>query len=251
VLALIHGAFSTPWYSRETQLRRRVNGLNNMLAKVLQLIVAVSWVALGGCGGASANPRDPVRVVDEKSRRAMTERDVVAVANIHHFSVTQSKPHHHELSRRQIEDLTSSLKQGFAETGHMPRFYGEAAEYWFDLQRNWSQLSAQQQRRTREYAASMLRLDPSSQQSALASGTTSQAANRNSARRQSTHDHDSCDCEHRSSHNHGHAHDHDHAHSGSGHEHRRSSGQSSRRDPASVTAEVLNFPLMSDAIFPP
>jgi hypothetical protein len=221
-----------------------------MSAKVLQFIVALSWVALGGCGGASANPRDPVRVADEQSGRVMTERDVIALANIHHFSVTQSKPHHHELSRQQIEDLTSSLKQGFAEIGGMPRFYGEAAEYWFDLQRDWSELSTRQRRQTREYAASMLRLGSSSQ-SVRASGTTSQAANRNSARRQSTHDHDSCDCEHSSSHNHRHAHDHSHTHSGSGHEHRRSSGQSSRRDPASVTAEVLNFPIMSDAIFPP
>jgi hypothetical protein len=226
-----------------------------MSTKVLRLIVALFLVVLSGCGGASANPRDPVRVVDEQSRRVMTERDVIALANIYHFAVTRSKPHHHELSRQQIEDLTSSLQQGFAEADGMPRFYGEAAEYWVDLQRDWSELSTQQQRRTREHAASMLRLGSSSQQSARASGTTSEAANRSSARRQSTHDDDpdSCDCEHRSSHNHRHAHDHDHGHvhSSSGHEHRRSSGQSSRRDPASVTAEVLNFPIMSDAIFPP
>jgi hypothetical protein len=230
-----------------------MNGLSNMSAKILQLILAAFWVVLSGCGGASANPRDPVRVVDEQSRRVMTEQDVIALANIYHFAITRSKPHHHELSRQQIEDLTASLQRGFAEAGGMPRFYGEAAEYWLDLQRDWSELSARQQRRTRELAASMLRLGSSSQQSARASATTSEAANRNSARRQSTHDHNSCDCEHSSSHHdrHAHNHDHDHAHSSSGHEHRRSSGQTRRRDPASVTAEVLNFPIMSDAIFPP
>jgi hypothetical protein len=232
-----------------------MNGLSNMSAKILQLILAAFWVVLSGCGGASANPRDPVRVVDEQSRRVMTERDVIALANIYHFSITRSKPHHHELSRQQIEDLTASLKRGFAETGGMPRFYGEAAEYWFDLQRDWSELSAQQQRRTRENASSMLRLRSSSQQSARVSGTTSEAAKHSSTRRQSKDDHDSCDCEHSSSHHdrhtHDHDHDHHHAHSSSGHEHRRSSAQTRRRDPASVTAEVLNFPVMSDAIFPP
>jgi hypothetical protein len=75
--------------------------------KALQLIVTVSWLALGGCSGASAEPRDPVRVVDEQSRRVMTERDVITLANIHHFAVTESEPHHHELSRRQVEELSA------------------------------------------------------------------------------------------------------------------------------------------------
>jgi len=229
-----------------------------MSAKVLQLIVTVTLVTLGVCGGAFADPRDPVRVVDKKSGRVMTERDVIALANIHHFAVTKSSPHHHELSRQQIDDLASLVNRRIAETGGMPRFYGEAADYWVDVRSDWSELSTKQQRRAREYAASMLRLGSSSQQSARASRPTSQGANHNPTRQQSTHDHASCDCEYRPSHKHRHVHDHqhahnnnNHAHNNSAHENRRSSGQSSPRAPASVTAEVLNFPIMSDSIFPP
>jgi hypothetical protein len=227
-----------------------MNGGNNMSAKVLQWIATASLMMLSGCDGASAAPPDPVRVVDERSGRVMTERDVIALSNIHHFAVTESDPHHHDLSRHQIENLVSLLNRRMAETGRMPQFFSEAAAYWIDLQRGWSKLSAKQQRHTREYAASMLRMGASSQEGARKAQTTTRTPQRSPASRHSGHDHESCGCEHRSSHNHRHVHGHGHASNGSGHKQQRGSGQSSRHNPASVTAEITNAPLALDAIFP-
>jgi hypothetical protein len=102
---------------------------------------------------------DPVRVVDGRSRRLMTERDVIALANIHRFAKSDGPPRHRDLSRQQIEELVSTLKSAVGAKGAMmPRFFGEAAAFWAGVQKAWPQLDAEQKRLARAYAAKMWRI---------------------------------------------------------------------------------------------
>jgi hypothetical protein len=102
---------------------------------------------------------DPVRVVDGRSRRLMTERDVIALANIHRFGKSEGPPRHRDLSRQQIEELVSSLKAAVGgNTGMMPRFFGEAAAFWAGVQKAWPELDAEQRKVARAYAAKTWRI---------------------------------------------------------------------------------------------
>jgi hypothetical protein len=74
---------------------------------------------------------DPVRIADARSRRLMTERDVIALANIRNFAKSSSPPRHKDLSRQQIEDLVALLKENVRDNrGRIPQFFGEAAAFW-------------------------------------------------------------------------------------------------------------------------
>jgi hypothetical protein len=95
---------------------------------------------------------DPVRVVDARSKRLMTERDIVALANIRHFATSDGAPRHKELTRGQIEELASLLNRGVAASGTSPQFYSDAAAYWAGVRQQWPYFSAQQRSMARAYA---------------------------------------------------------------------------------------------------
>jgi len=96
---------------------------------------------------------DPVRVVDRRSRRLMTEQDVIALANIRQFAKSEGPPRHRKLSRQQIEDLVTALNDAVgSNSGKMPQFFGEAAAFWAGVQKAWPQLDAQQRLLARAYA---------------------------------------------------------------------------------------------------
>jgi hypothetical protein len=99
------------------------------------------------------NEADPVRVVDVRSRRLMTERDVIALANLHRFAKSDGPPRHEDLSAEQVEPLTAALQAAVGgNSGNMPPFYGEAAAFWAGVQREWPRLNANQKSLVRAYA---------------------------------------------------------------------------------------------------
>jgi hypothetical protein len=96
---------------------------------------------------------DPVRVVDVRSRRVMTERDVTALANLRRFARSSGEPRHEQPSRRQIEALIAALQASVGgNSGNMPRFFGEAAAFWAGVQHEWPKLNANQKSLVRAYA---------------------------------------------------------------------------------------------------
>jgi len=102
---------------------------------------------------------DPVRVVDVRSKRLMTERDVIALANLHRFSRSNSEPRHEPLSRQQIEQLVAALRAAVGGySGNMPRFYGEAAAFWAGVQQAWPALNTGQRSLVRAYSEKMWRV---------------------------------------------------------------------------------------------
>lgn len=102
---------------------------------------------------------DPVRVVDRRSRRLMTERDVIALANLRRFATSDGPPRHRDLSRPQIEELVAALTAAVGgDTGNMPMFFGEAAAFWAGVRGAWDELDAQQRQLARAYAGRMWRI---------------------------------------------------------------------------------------------
>jgi hypothetical protein len=102
---------------------------------------------------------DPVRVVDTQSRRLMTERDVVALANLRHFAKSQGEPRHRELPRKRIDELVSLLKLRVArDNGTLPQFFGDAAAYWAGVRQQWPYFNAQQRSMARAYARNTWRV---------------------------------------------------------------------------------------------
>jgi hypothetical protein len=96
---------------------------------------------------------DPIRVVDVRSRRVMTERDVIALANLRRFASSGGEPRHHQLSQRQIEALIAALQAAVGgNSGNMPRFFGEAATFWAGVQQEWPNLDDRQKSLVRAYA---------------------------------------------------------------------------------------------------
>lgn len=102
---------------------------------------------------------DPVRVIDVQSRRLMTERDVVALANIRHFARSNGPPRHEELSGQQIDEMVALLRATVGgNSGNMPQFFGEAAAFWAGVQQEWPELDAEQRQLVRAYADRMWRI---------------------------------------------------------------------------------------------
>jgi hypothetical protein len=96
---------------------------------------------------------DPVRVIDRPSRRLMTERDVVALANLHRFAAAQGAPRHGELSRQQVDELARQLAATFDGRGiAMPRWFADAATFWAGVRQQWPYLDGTQQALVRAYA---------------------------------------------------------------------------------------------------
>jgi hypothetical protein len=123
------------------------------------------------------NEPDPVRVVDVRSRRLMTERDVIALANLNRFAKSSQAPRHEPLSRRQIDELVAALRATVGgNSGGMPQFYGEAAAFWAGVQREWPKLSADQKSMARSYAARMWRVQMPAEMYGRLWGLSPQAA---------------------------------------------------------------------------
>jgi hypothetical protein len=120
---------------------------------------------------------DPVRIADARSRRLMTERDVIALANIRNFAKSSGPPRHKELSRRQIEDLVALLKENVGgNRGRMPQFFGEAAAFWAGVREQWPRLSAQEKELARAYALKTWRIQLQPEMYAKLWGLTPRAA---------------------------------------------------------------------------
>lgn len=102
------------------------------------------------------NEPDPVRVVDPSTKRLMTEKDVVALANIYNFARSEGVPRHKELSRQEIDRLVAELDHAFGnhpKAGEMPQFFGEAAAFWTGVRQEWPRLSEEEKRQARAYAS--------------------------------------------------------------------------------------------------
>jgi hypothetical protein len=100
---------------------------------------------------------DPVRVVDPGYKRLMTEKDVVALANIYNFANSEGEPRHKDLSRQGIDRLVAALDRAYGnypEATEMPQFYGETAAFWAGVRQHWPQLTAEEKRQARVYADS-------------------------------------------------------------------------------------------------
>jgi hypothetical protein len=98
---------------------------------------------------------DPARVVNPRSRRLMTERDIVAMANIRDFAKSEGDPRHKNLSRREIDQIVVGLKRVFGDdpkAGEMPQFFGETAAFWAGVQHEWPRFSAEEKALARAYA---------------------------------------------------------------------------------------------------
>jgi hypothetical protein len=101
------------------------------------------------------NEPDPARVVDPGSKRLMTERDVVALANIYNFAKSEGAPRHKELSRQEIDRMVVELDRAFGDhpkAGEMPQFFGETAAFWAGVRQEWPRLSEDEKRQARAYA---------------------------------------------------------------------------------------------------
>lgn len=102
---------------------------------------------------------DPVRVVDVRSKRLMTQQDVIALANLRHFATSDDAPRHRSLSPQQVDELVAALSATFGgNSGRMPRFFGEAAAFWHGVQQEWPRLSADQRNLVRSYAGKLWRI---------------------------------------------------------------------------------------------
>jgi hypothetical protein len=98
---------------------------------------------------------DPVRVADPRWKNLMTERDVVALANICSFTANSNEePRSQEVSRKKIDAMTIELDRHFQQdAGGMDRYFRETAALWAGIKREWPNLSAEQKRKVRAYAA--------------------------------------------------------------------------------------------------
>jgi hypothetical protein len=123
------------------------------------------------------NEPDPVRVVDARSRRLMTERDVIALANLHRFARSDGAPRHEPLSKQQVEQLAAALRAAVGgNSGNMPRFYSEAAAFWAGVQLEWPRLNVDQRSLVRAYAGRTWRIQMSAEMYGRLWGLDPQAA---------------------------------------------------------------------------
>jgi hypothetical protein len=101
---------------------------------------------------------DPVRVFDVRSRRLMTQGDVVALANLRHFVRLGGAPRHRDLSRDQVNALAALLQATVGgNSGRMPQFFGEAAAYWAGVRQAWPSMTVAQRDLALAYAGSTWR----------------------------------------------------------------------------------------------
>jgi hypothetical protein len=102
---------------------------------------------------------DPVRVVDTRSQRIMTERDVIALVNIYRFAKSSGGPVHRDLSRQEIERAVADLTRAVGgASGKMPRFFTEASTFWIGVRQEWPTLSTSEQTLVRAYTTRTWRI---------------------------------------------------------------------------------------------
>jgi hypothetical protein len=97
---------------------------------------------------------NPVRVTDRRSARVMTERDIVALANLRDFARSKGAPRHRDLSRAEIEAAAKKLDALVGgDRGRMPQFFAEASVFWIGVRQEWPKLTSEQRDLARAYAA--------------------------------------------------------------------------------------------------
>jgi hypothetical protein len=97
---------------------------------------------------------NPVRVTDRRSARVMTERDIVALANLRDFARSKGAPRHRDLSRAEIEAAAKKLDALVGgDRGRMPPFFAEASVFWIGVRQEWPKLTSEQRDLARAYAA--------------------------------------------------------------------------------------------------
>jgi hypothetical protein len=102
---------------------------------------------------------NPVRVTDRRSGRVITERDIVALANLRDFARSKSAPRHRDLSRAEIDTAAKKLDALVGgDNGRMPQFFAEASVFWIGVQQEWPKLDAGQRDLARAYAARTWRI---------------------------------------------------------------------------------------------
>jgi hypothetical protein len=102
---------------------------------------------------------NPVRVTDRRSGRVMTERDIVALANLRDFARSKGAPRHRDLSRAEIEAAVKKLNALVGgDNGRMPQFFAEASVFWIGVRQEWPRLSTEQRNLARAYAARTWRI---------------------------------------------------------------------------------------------
>jgi hypothetical protein len=102
---------------------------------------------------------NPVRITDRRSGRVMTERDIVALANLRDFARSKDAPRHRDLSRAEIEAAAKRLNALVGgDNGRMPQFFAEASVFWIGVRQQWPKLSAEQRDLARAYAARTWRI---------------------------------------------------------------------------------------------
>lgn len=97
---------------------------------------------------------DPIRVVNPVTQRLMTEKDVIALANLELFRQSNGAPKHQSFSQKEIDEAVSVLEPlvgSQPKAKKMPIMFVTAAELWAGIQRNWSSLSASEQQSVRDY----------------------------------------------------------------------------------------------------
>ena len=98
---------------------------------------------------------DPIRVFDAQSHNLMTERDVVAVANLQIFAQSDKAPTHHALSAEAIDKLVADLDRQFGSqpgATAMPWFPVYASAFWAGVKRDWPDMSVEKRELARDYA---------------------------------------------------------------------------------------------------
>jgi hypothetical protein len=102
---------------------------------------------------------NPVRVTDRRSRRVITERDIVALANLRDFARSKGAPRHRDLSRAEIDAAAKRLQALVGgDNGRMPQFLHEASAFWIGVQKEWPKLNPEQRNLARAYAAKTWRI---------------------------------------------------------------------------------------------
>lgn len=122
---------------------------------------------------------DPVRVVNPRGKRLMTERDVTALANIRDFARSNGDPHNRSFSRQELDQMVAGLDQAFggsSKARELPQFFAETAAFWAGVQREWPRLSDEEKSLARAYANKTWRIRMPAQMYGKLLGLTPKAA---------------------------------------------------------------------------
>jgi hypothetical protein len=99
---------------------------------------------------------DPIRVVDSKMSFLMTDRDVAAFGNLQHLAKSGGPPRARSFSRAQLDRTAALLNSVYGDGKNsqhwdMPPLWAYAAAFWVSLEREWPNLTAQQQESIRAF----------------------------------------------------------------------------------------------------